>query len=131
MCAQECCHSCGVVRFCGEECRRRGEEEHEEECGSIRKEREFSDQLRLVVKIWRMIRKEGVHRSERQRDVSRCWDDLLDHAEELVEDKAKEDLLMTEYGELEAVMRDIPTGKTFLSIYGKVMTNCFSLRSDR
>ena len=122
-----------MVRFCGEECRRRGEEEHEEECGSIRKEREFSDQLRLVVKIWRMIRKEGVHRSETQGEVSRCWDDLLDHAEELLEDKAKEDLLMTEYGELEAVMTrsEMPPWITFLSIYGKVMTNCFSLRSDR
>ena len=121
------------MRFCGEECRRRGEEEHEEECASIRKEREFSDQLRLVVKIWRMIRKEGVHRSETQGEVSRCWDDLLDHAEELLEDKAKEDLLMTEYGELEAVMTrsEMPPWKTFLSIYGKVMTNCFSLRSDR
>ena len=122
-----------MVRFCGEECRRRGEEEHEEECASIRKEREFSDQLRLVVKIWRMIRKEGVHRSETQGEVSRCWDDLLDHAEELLEDKAKEDLLMTEYGELEALMTrsEMPPWKTFLSIYGKVMTNCFSLRSDR
>ena len=120
-----------MVRFCGEDCKRRGEEEHNEECGSMKRERGFSDQLRLVVKIWRKIRKEGVHKSETHGEVVRCWDDLMDHVEELVEDK--EDLLIAQYEQMEAVMprSEIPPWKIFLSIYGKVMTNCFSLRSDR
>ena len=120
-----------MVRFCGEECRRRGEEEHKEECVSMREEREFSDQLRLVVKIWRKIRKDGVIKNEAQGKVSRCWEDLMDHVKELVEDK--EGMVISQYEQMKAVMArsEVPPWETFLSIYGKVMTNCFSLRSDR
>ena len=126
-----CCPACGVVRFCGEECRGRGEEEHEEECDNMSKERELSDQLRLIVKIWRKIKREGVDKVEVYGTVSRCWEDLIDHVEELLEDK--EDLMIAQYNQMESVMSksDLPPWETFVSIYGKVMTNCFSLRSDR
>ena len=129
--SQVCCPACGLVRYCGEECRRKGEEEHGEECHQIRKEKGLSDELRLIVKIWRKIRKEGEQRRETQGGISRCWEDLMDHVEEMMEDKA--DLLTAEYHQLMVVMNEdeIPPWNTFLSIYGKVLTNCFSLRSDR
>ena len=126
-----CCPSCGLVRWCGEECRHEGIEEHEEECSRMKLERGWSDQMRLVLKIWRKISREGDREAEIFGGFRRCWDDLEDHCYEILADNKLN--LKAQYSKLEAVIgpSDLPPWKSFLSIYGKVMVNCFSLRSDR
>ena len=64
-------------------------------------------------------------------NLVRTWDDLMDHAEEMLEEK--EELLNCQYNLLGAVIKKqmMPDKKTFVSIYGKMLINSFSLRSDR
>ena len=129
------CDECGLARYCGEECKVAGEEEHEEECTVMGKvgtgRMVLSDQLRLVAKIWLKIRKEGSNIVEQGGTMSKCWADLMDHAEELMKDS--EELLLAQYNALGAVMKkvDMPPMEIFVSIYGKILTNSFSLRTDR
>ena len=128
------CNECGLVRYCGEVCRMRGWEEHKLECTMIGQEgaggRVLNDQLRLVARIWLKIR-DGTKVSDNQSGITRAWDDLMDHAEEM--DKEKEELLNSQYNLLGAVLKkqNMPDRKTFVSIYGKMLVNSFSLRSDR
>ena len=63
--------------------------------------------------------------------MSKCWDDLVDHAKELL--AASREGLIAQYNELGAVMKkaDMPSMDTFVNIYGKILVNSFSLRSDR
>ena len=56
----------------------------------------------------------------------------MDHAEDLATERREE--LDYEYRQIEAAAKDeeeIPSWQTFISIYGKILTNCFCLRSDR
>ena len=128
------CDACGLVRYCGEVCKGKGWKEHGIECTFIGQEgaggRVLNDQLRLVARIWIKIRMEGEKFVEQHGWLSNSWSDLLDHAEDLME--RKEDLLLAQYRLLGAVMRkgDMPDMKTFVSIYGKIICNSFSLRSD-
>ena len=128
------CDACGLVRYCGEVCKGKGWKEHGIECTFIGQEgaggRVLNDQLRLVARIWIKIRMEGEKFVERHGWLSNSWPGLLDHAEHLME--RKEDLLLAQYRLLGAVMRkkDMPDIKTFVSIYGKMIINSFSLRSD-
>ena len=91
----------------------------------------LNDQLRLVLRIWLKIRSEGVHKVERVSNMSKCWDYLVDHAKEL--QAANKEELNAQYNELGAVMKkaDMPSMETFINIYGKILVNSFSLRSDR
>jgi len=90
----------------------------------------LNDQLRLVARIWMRIRTEGGSISEEQGCLSSSWEDLQDQTV-LLMDK-KEDLLISQYHLLGAVMRkvDMPDFKTFVSIYGKMLINSFALRMD-
>ena len=112
----------------------RGWEEHKLECTMIGQEgaggRVLNDQLRLVARIWLKIRA-GTNMTENQNGITRTWDDLVDHAEEM--EKEKEELLNSQYNLLGAVLKkqNMPDRKTFVSIYGKMLVNSFSLRSDR
>ena len=121
------CDACGLVRYCGEVCKGKGWEEHKIECTFIGQEgaggRVLNDQLRLVARIWVKIRREGSMIIEEQGD-------LMVHAEELMD--KNEELLLAQYCLLRAVMKkeDMPDMKTFVSIYGKMIINSFSLRTD-
>ena len=112
----------------------RGWEEHKLECTMIGQEgaggRVLNDQLRLVARIWLKIRA-GQNMTENHREITRTLDDLMDHAEEM--EKEKEELLNSQYNLLGAVVKkqNMPDRKTFVSIYGKMLVNSFSLRSDR
>jgi len=128
------CEECGLVRYCGEVCKMKGWEEHKLECTMIGQEgaggRVLNDQLRLVTRIWLKIRS-GRNMGEISDNLVRTWDDLVDHAEEMLEEK--EELLNCQYNLLGAVIKKqmMPDKKTFVSIYGKMLINSFSLRSDR
>ena len=128
------CNECGLVRYCGEVCRMRGWEEHKLECTMIGQEgaggRVLNDQIRLVARIW-LKKRAGTNIAEHQGGITRTWDDLMDHAEEM--EKEKEELLNSQYNLLGAVLKkqNMPDMKTFVSIYGKMLVNSFSLRSDR
>ena len=112
-----------------------GEEEHRLECnalgavGTVRTE--LNDQLRLVIRIWLKIRTEGVHKVERVGNMSKCWDYLVDHMKELMAVHKEE--LIAQYNELRAVLKKVnmPSMDIFVNIYGKILVNSFSLRSDR
>ena len=124
-----------MARYCGDECKLAGEEEHEEECGAMGKvgagRMMMSEQLRLVARIWLKIRKKDANTMEQDGTISKSWADLMDHKEELMNDS--EELLLAQYNALGAVMKkaDMPPMETFVEIYGKILTNSFSLRSDR
>ena len=89
------------------------------------------DQLRLVVRIWFKLRREEVNKVEQDGDMSKCWDDLVDHAKELL--AARREGLIAQYNELGAVMKktDMPSMDTFSNIYGKILVNSRSVKSDR
>ena len=93
--------------------------------------RVLNDQLRLVARIWVKIRCGQAFMAEQHNDVSRKWEDLMDHSEDLLNEK--EELVNSQYTLLGAVMKkqEMPDKETFVSIYGKMLVNCFSLRSDR
>ena len=59
------CDGCGLARYCGEDCKVAGREEHEEECRVMENvgvgRMMLSDQLRLVARIWLKIRKTDVN----------------------------------------------------------------------
>ena len=131
------CDECGLVRYCGEVCKMKGWENHKVECTMIGQEgaggRVLNDKLRLVTRIWLKIRSGGSisENSENGEGPRRSWDELMDHAEEIL--KEKEELLDSQYNLLGAVLKKdiMPDRKTFVSIYGKMLINSFSLRSDR
>ena len=129
------CPACGLVRYCGEQCRVRGVEEHRVECKVLAQAQAasmgLSDQLRLTIRIWLKIRMEGVHKVERVGNMSKCWDYLVDHEKELMAVNKEE--LIAQYDELGAVLKKInmPSMDIFVNIYGKILVNSFSLRSDR
>ena len=112
-----------------------GLEEHRMECTTMAKgvpgRLELNDQLRLVVRIWLKIRSEGVHKVERAGNLSKCWDYLVDHTKELL--AASKEELIAQYNILGAVLKksDMPSMEIFDNIYGKILVNSFSLRSDR
>ena len=129
------CEGCGLARYCGEECKVSGEEEHEEECAALGRAGTgrimLSDQLRLVAKIWLKIRKNEGITVEQAGSISNSWAELMDHREELMNDS--EELLLAQYNALGSVMKkaDMPPMDKFVEIYGKILTNSFCLRSDR
>ena len=127
----ECCMSCGVVRYCDFGCRARGHREHYLECGNVRRERQASDMVRLIARIWRRIKTDTENLQETDGVNIRTWDDLMNNAEDLIKERHEE--LMQEYNQLQDVLDDddMPDWKTFVSICGKIITNCFCLRSDR
>ena len=129
------CPSCCLVRYCGEHCKVMGAEEHRLECNTMSQlgtaRMTINDQLRLLVRIWLKIRREGVEKVEEEGDMSKCWDNLVDHSTELL--AASREVLIAQYKELGAVLKrvDMPSMDTFVNIYGKILVNAFSLRSDR
>lgn len=127
----ECCMSCGVVRYCDFTCRARGQREHYLECNYIKRERQASDMVRLIARIWRQIRDDAENLQETDGNNTRTWDDLMDNSENLINERSEE--LMGEYKQLSEVLDDdeMPDWKCFVSICGKIITNCFCLRSDR
>ena len=62
---------------------------------------------------------------------SRSWGQLMDNAAALVAGRGEE--LGAEYAQLSALLGSAPRPDwdTFVSICGKIITNCFCLRSDR
>ena len=110
----------------------KGAEEHRLECITMAQvgtaKLGLNDQLRLVVRIWLKLRREGVDKVEKDGDMSKCWDDLVDHAKELL--AASREGLIAQYNELGAVMKkaDMPSMDTFVNIYGKILVNSFSLK---
>ena len=129
------CAKCGLVRYCGEVCKMRGWEEHKVECEMIGKEgaggRVLNDKLRLVARILAKLDNGKSNIIEHHGKNRRSWDDLMDHEEDLLEEKEK--LLNCQYNLLGAVLKkqDMPDKKTFVSIYGKILVNYFKLRTDR
>ena len=128
------CDGCDMARYCGEDCKLLGREEHEEECVVMENvgagRMILSDQLRLVARIWFKIRKTDVH-IEQAGTISKSWAELMDHRDELMTDS--EELLLAQYNALGSVLKkaDMPPMDKFVEIYGKILTNSFSLRSDR
>ena len=112
-----------------------GVEEHRMECkalGQVMTARQgLNDQQQLVIRIWLKIRTEGVHKVERVGNMSKCWDYLVDHVKELM--AANKEDLIAQYNELGAVLKKVnmPSMDIFVNIYGKILINSFSLRSDR
>ena len=113
-----------------------GVEEHRMECKALGQlmttaRQGLNDQLRLVIRIWLKIRTEGVHKVERVGNMSKCWDYLVDHVKELM--AANKEDLIAQYNELGAVLKKVnmPSMDIFVNIYGKILINSFSLRSDR
>ena len=101
------------------------------ECGYVRRERHVSDMVRLVARIWRKITEDRENNSETDGTHVRSWDDLLDNAEVLLAKRHEE--LAAEYKQLQQVLDhpELPDWDNFVSICGKIITNCFCLRSDR
>ena len=61
---------------------------------------------------------------------ARHWTDLLDHSEDLLRERREE--LELDYKQLTiALAEQTPDWESFVSICGKILTNCFCLRSDR
>ena len=91
----------------------------------------FISLLRLVMKIWLKIRNMKDDFIEEQEKLSNSWNNLMSHYEDLVCDS--KDLLTAQYKILEAHLnkKDLPSMEEFITIYGKILTNSFSLRSDR
>ena len=91
----------------------------------------LSDQLRLVTRIWLKVRKNEEDHVEQEGSLRKSWTELMDHKEELLSDS--EELLLAQYNALGSVLRkvDMPPMDKFVEIYGKILTNSFSLRSDR
>lgn len=84
----------------------------------------------MVARIWLKIRA-GEDLVETSGDVTRRWEELEDHLEDIMRDN--EELINNQYDLLGAVMKkeDLPNKSIFSSIYGKVMINSIDLRSDR
>lgn len=83
-----------------------------------------------MARIWLKIRA-GEDLVETSGDVTRRWEELEDHLEDIMRDN--EELINNQYDLLGAVMKkeDLPNKSIFSSIYGKVMINSIDLRSDR
>ena len=84
------------------------------------------------MKIWLKLRgKEDNDFQEEGENISKSWNSLIDHYEDLVNDSR--DLLAAQYKILESHFSksDLPSMEEFITIYGKILTNSFSLRSDR
>ena len=100
----------------------------------VRKE-EMSDQVRLVLRILLKTQNEGGDVREGDGEVARGWDDLMDNADGLLKDSQK--LLNELHNQLRILLEKseenvkVPDIEIFASIYGKILTNSFSLRTDR
>ena len=127
------CQSCSLVTYCSPACREEAQEEHRQECTVLGTAGlHLSDQLRLVMKIWLKVRRrEELELVEEGGRTSKSWAGLISHSEQLLQDSR--DLLEAQYGCLQAHIKqaDLPSMEQFVNIYGKILTNSFSLRSDR
>ena len=127
------CQSCSLVTYCSPACREEAEEEHRQECTVLGTAGlHLSDQLRLVMKIWLKVRRrEEAELVEEGEKASKSWGGLISHHDQLLKDSR--DLLEAQYGCLQAHINqaDLPSMEQFITIYGKILTNSFSLRSDR
>ena len=127
------CRSCSLVIYCSPACREEASQEHRQECTVLGTAGlHLSDQLRLVMKIWLKVRRrEEADLVERGEKTSKTWAGLISHSDQLLQDSR--DLLEAQYGCLQAHIKqaDLPSMEEFVTIYGKILTNSFSLRSDR
>ena len=129
------CQSCSLVNYCSPDCREEDRQDHSQECtvlGQADSPDNISDQLRLVTKIWLKVRrKEELQFLEEGEKASKSWSGLIDHYEDLVQDSR--DMLEAQYAVLKTHLKpaDLPSMEEFIRIYGKILTNSFSLRSDR
>lgn len=130
------CQACRLVCYCSPLCKEKGEGDHAAECQALAQAGTAAvilpDQLRLVIRIWLKVRNaEEGSLEETGYGLEKNWDSLMDHAQELREDSM--DLLKIGYQQLVSVLRreDLPSLDTYISIYGKILINSFSLRTDR
>ena len=68
---------------------------------------------------------------EQNRSQARHWRDLLSHSAQLAAERREE--LEQDYKQLSSALphHQMPDWETFLEVCGKILTNCFCLRSDR
>ena len=68
---------------------------------------------------------------EQNRSQARDWRDLLSHSAQLAAERREE--LEQDYKQLSSALphHQMPDWETFLEVCGKILTNCFCLRSDR
>ena len=106
-----------------------GAEEHRMECNTLGQagtaRMGLNDQLRLIIRIWLKIRTEGVHKVERVGNMSKCWDYLVDHVNELMTVHKEE--LIAQYNELGAVLKKVnmPSMDIFVNIFGPKIVRIF------
>ena len=77
------------------------------------------------------VSEEKENLAEQNSSQTRHWGELLSHSAQLGAERRPE--LEEEYKQLGSALADhqMPDWETFLSVCGKILTNCFCLRSDR
>ena len=77
------------------------------------------------------VREDKENLVEQNRSQARHWRDLMSHSGHLLADRKPE--LELDYKQLATALphHEMPDWETFLSVCGKILTNCFCLRSDR
>ncbi|XP_023338856.1 histone-lysine N-methyltransferase SMYD3 isoform X2 [Eurytemora carolleeae] len=129
------CPGCQQTKYCSQSCLDAGEKEHQEECQILRSDEnqltELPDQLRLVLRLWVISKNNEKNVAEHGAGISRKWEDLMDHASDLGRDS--QEFIQIQFDTFSRCISStgMPTLEQFRSIYGKILTNSFSLRTDR
>ena len=81
--------------------------------------------------LWLQVREDKENLVEQNSSQTRHWRDLMSHSSQLLTERRPE--LELDYKQLGTALPDhqMPDWDTFLTICGKILTNCFCLRSDR
>ena len=81
--------------------------------------------------LWLQVREDKENMEEHNSSQTRHWRDLMSHSNQLLTERRPE--LEQDYRQLGTALSDqeMPDWESFLTICGKILTNCFCLRSDR
>jgi len=129
--AIEMCSRCEAVGYCSEQCRLQHLPQHRVECELcvLRGKRIWPHRAWFVARAVLKVEADGsLEKEPINQKRSRCFNDLMDHYEDITGDLDLGDCWYTEVSNLLGSL--MPEKEEYLRIYGRLAVNSFALRVD-
>jgi len=127
------CPDCAMVGYCGEACRLQDRDRHKIECKIVMKTKTktWNHRVWFLARACIRVQTEGWDEPDRINNAkSRTFRDLLDHYTDITSDPSREHNKWW-HSEVAELLGDLmPPMEEYISIYGRLLVNSFSLRVD-
>ncbi|GAB6023404.1 hypothetical protein CHUAL_008193 [Chamberlinius hualienensis] len=128
------CTGCNFVHFCDKPCQKSAWADHKLECSSLKNvyPRIPPPHVMLIARIIRKIKRRGKEISEQVGNISRKFEDLKSHSEEIRGDRNRLEAFIAASFVLSKFLdeSELPSQKDLLEIFGKVVINSVCIMDE-